>query len=187
MLPNIYDKYDSRKEHIMAVNSKQKGNAFERFVANYLSERFESIVGKPKGFIRKPDSGSYFGGKNQTRIETHLSEMQTFGDIIAPNDFLWSIEAKHYKTPLTLSGILNQKNADLDRWIEQASQDAYNAGKLPLIIIKYNNVDPFVLIRYPDMELKLPVLASETRFRYKGWEAIPLPVFFSEKDTAYFK
>ena len=48
----------------MAVNGKQKGNRFERDIANMFSERFATYTGIEKAFRRNPDSGSFFGGSN---------------------------------------------------------------------------------------------------------------------------
>ena len=87
----------------MAVNSKQKGNTFERKIANYLSERFQTYIGVEKAWKRNTDSGSFFGGKNQSRTEQYLTEHQQFGDIISPESFKYVIECKHYKTPFFIT------------------------------------------------------------------------------------
>ncbi len=47
----------------MGVNGKQKGNGFERKIANILSERFKEHTGLEQAFRRNIDSGSFFGGK----------------------------------------------------------------------------------------------------------------------------
>jgi hypothetical protein len=68
----------------MAVNSKNKGNAFERKIAKNLSERFEAHTGLTDAFRRNLDSGSFFGASNQSRIEKHGTEHANFGDILTP-------------------------------------------------------------------------------------------------------
>ena len=133
----------------MSVNGKQKGNTWERKVANYLSEHFKEWMGVDQSFRRAIDSGSYFGGKNQKRIETHLEEHQNFGDILTPTPFRFEIECKAYKTPPTLDSLLKQQYKKFDQWIEQAEQDALNSNKDALLIIKFNNTMPFVLIANP--------------------------------------
>ena len=130
----------------MAVNSKQKGNSFELKTAKILSERFEQIIGVPKGFRRNIDSGSYFGGKNQGRIATHGLEKAEFGDIISPANFKFEIECKHYKTPPSFSMMLNQDCKMIDEWIKKAEQDSINAGKDFMIIMKFNNVVESVVL-----------------------------------------
>jgi hypothetical protein len=129
------------------ANSKQKGNSFERVVANLLSERFAQFLGVEKGFRRNADSGSYFGGKNQQRISTHDVSHQNFGDILCPKNFKYSIECKHYKTPVSLNSILCQNSKQINDWIKQAETDAQNASKLPMLVIKYDNTEPMLLIK----------------------------------------
>ncbi len=161
----------------MAVNSKQKGNAFERKTANTLSARFKDFLGVEKGFIRHSDSGAYFGGKNSSRTETHLAEIQTFGDILCPKHFRWTIEAKNYKDPLTLNAILTQQSKQLDDWIAQAEQDANHANRHALLVIKFNQCEPFVL---------LTEIYPEIKFLYKNYRAYRFDYFLSFPDNHYF-
>lgn len=164
--------------------SVRKGKSWERDIANFLSARFSEYLKVEKGFIRKPDSGSYFGGSNIARTETHLVEFQTFGDILCPKNFRWTIEAKHYKEPFSLNSILLQKNKILDEWIAQAEQDARQAERSPLIIIKFNNCEPFVLC-YRN-EHNPAHVEFDPPFIYGNFEAHPFSVFFLGKDDQFF-
>ena len=136
----------------MAVNGKNKGNTYERKVSKLLSERFESTTGIKTAFFRNANSGAFFGGKNQVRIQTHDKDHQEFGDVICPKNFKFTIECKHYKTAPSWKQIINQSVKQWDDWIKQAKQDATNASKDFLLIIKYNNVDDFIIT-----ELELPI------------------------------
>jgi hypothetical protein len=69
------------------VNGKTKGNAFERKIANLLSDRFKDYLGVEKGFRRNPDSGSFFGGKNVARVDQYSQDYAIFGDLICPKEF----------------------------------------------------------------------------------------------------
>jgi len=80
------------------VNGKQKGNSFERKIANLLSDRFKEHTGIESSFRRNPDSGSFFGGSNHSRTEKYDTEFAIFGDLICPKSFAYSVECKHYKT-----------------------------------------------------------------------------------------
>lgn len=124
----------------MAVNSKNKGNSFERKISNMLSAHFSEHLGIAKGFLRNSDSGSYFGGSNAKRTETHNTEKATYGDIICPSAFRFSIECKHYKDGPSFSSILKQEYAMFDKWIGQAELDSKSSGKGVMIIMKFNNV-----------------------------------------------
>ncbi len=160
----------------MAVNSKNKGNTFERKMANHLSERFSDHLGIDQGFRRNIDSGSFFGATNQKRMETHLTENACFGDIMTPSSFRFSIECKHYKTAPSFASMVKQEFKLFDTWIEQARQDAVNAKLQMLVIIKFNGVPEFVVVEGND---------PDAFAYYKGTSLITLEKWL-ERDIGYF-
>ena len=162
------------------VNGKQKGNSFERLVANTLSDKFKEYLNKEKTFIRNPDSGSMLGGKNQSRMDTHLEEFQKFGDVLTPNAFRYSIECKSYKTPPSVNSIIKQEVKQWDVWLEQATQDSKNANRELLLIIKYNNTEPFVLVDKYINEIDFIL-------RYKQYVCYTLKQFLTLKEEWYFQ
>lgn len=127
------------------VNSKNKGNTYERKISNLLSERFKEKTGLEKSFTRNADSGSFFGGKNKARVETHSTDKATFGDIITPAKFNFTVECKHYKDAPTMNSIITQNVKLFDEWIIQAKQDSESANKDFIIICKFNNVADMVI------------------------------------------
>jgi hypothetical protein len=165
----------------MAVNSKNKGNTFERKISKILSERFEEHTGIAAAFRRNIDSGSFFGASNQRRIETHGTEHANFGDILTPEDFKFAVECKHYKTPPTFGAIIKGEYKLFDTWIDQAKQDAENAGKFWMIISKFNNVEEFVIIQPGFVSIQPKVV-----MRYKGSDIVPLKALLTEPDYFFF-
>lgn len=161
------------------MNSKNKGNTFERKIANLLSDRFLAQTGIPKSFRRNADSGSFFGGGNKTRTETHDLSKASFGDIIAPEEFAFSIECKHYATAPSFASMVKQEVATFDKWIGQAEQDGESSGKLPCIIVKYNNVPEIVLVQ--DVFGTLEPIA-----RYKTYFIVTLADFLAQADVCFF-
>lgn len=133
----------------MGVNGKAKGSNFERKIANLLSERFESRLGKKNGFRRNPDSGSFFGGSNAMRTESYDLDYAVFGDLICPRSFRYSVECKHYKTPPSFKGVVSHTVTQWDQWLEQAERDATSSNRQMSLIIKYNNVDEIVFLKAP--------------------------------------
>ena len=123
------------------TKSKNKGKAYERDVANFLTELYQ------ESFTRVPYSGAFVGGQNIVRTET-LSESQTRGfkgDIIPPDSFpLLVIEAKNYGEfrwhQLALGGEVKQ----LDEWIKQASESC-EANDKRLLCVKISRQGEFVL------------------------------------------
>lgn len=158
------------------TNSKNKGNSFERKIAKLLSERFSEYTGLKSAFSRNPDSGSFFGGMNETRITTHGTEHARFGDIVCPSDFKFIIECKHYKNPPSLKSFLNQDIKDWDDWLEQAEQDAKNSNKNLLLVIKYNRVN----------EIILTSLDLSVTNKYKGYSVMSLEDFLKNPDELFF-
>ena len=121
--------------------SKNKGKAFEREIANFLSDLYE------ESFTRVPYSGAFVGGKNAVRKE-HLDEAQIRGfkgDIIPPDT--WSklnIECKNY-ADFTFHALFQQKNIPLlNDWIDQ-TYDAADEGDFNLIIMKFSRRGKFVM------------------------------------------
>lgn len=163
----------------MAVNGKQKGNRFERDIANMLSERFREQTGIESGFRRNPDSGSFFGGKNLARAETHDTEWAVYGDLICPRKFKFAIECKNYKTAPILNAILTEKVSDWDSWIAQAKQDATASGKEMLLIVKYNRTATIAFVN-PNVMMLPP------SFSYKGTQAFTLDTVLEMPDSFFF-
>jgi hypothetical protein len=163
----------------MPVNGKSKGSRFERKIANLLSARFESVTGIKQGFRRNTDSGSFFGGSNQKRVETHDLDHALFGDLICPKNFRFSVECKFYKAGPTFSAIVKGNIAQWDDWISQAKQDAANSKKAMMLIIKYNGIDEIVFVEteIPDISLILP---------YKGVFGYRLQDFIKQDNIKFF-
>jgi hypothetical protein len=157
--------------------SKSKGNVFERKIANLFSKRFAEQTGIENSFRRDISSGSFFGATNQKRLATHDTETATFGDVMAPSNFKFSIECKHYKTPPTFTSMMKQDCKMISDWIAQATQDAVNSGKLMLVIAKFNNVAEFVIIDGHD---------DDALMMYRGYSIIPLTVWLARPDTYFF-
>lgn len=161
------------------VNGKTKGNAFERKIANLLSERFKDYLGVEKGFRRNPDSGSFFGGKNISRVDQYNQDYALFGDLICPREFNYSVECKNYKSPPGFAAVLAGAVSEWDKWLEQAKSDAAKSSRNMLLIIKYNNVPEFVLV---DLALE----GLECRYLYRGYRVYTLADFLTLPDCHYF-
>jgi hypothetical protein len=164
----------------MSVNSKNKGNTFERKISKLLSETFKARTGLETAFRRNIDSGSFFGGSNQRRTITHDTSKACFGDIVTPDDFIFTLECKHYATPPSFASILKQECATLDKWIEQAKQDAESAGKTMMIIAKFNNVPEMVVIPKSCKTKAVPAML------YKGHHIFLLSDILKEPISHFF-
>jgi Holliday junction resolvase len=121
------------------VNSKAKGGAFERQVANLLNEQFET-----KEFSRTPGSGAF------ATTHQHLPEHITVaGDLITPLNFKFCIECKKGYNDQSIFSLLDY-NSKIWQFIEQCENDAKKLNKVPMIIYKQDRKD-ILVITYKDM------------------------------------
>ena len=99
----------------MTSKSKNKGNSWERDIANHLTELYQ------EKFIRVPHSGAYIGGINSARKQ-QLDEQQirSFkGDIVPPSEWMkFNCEAKNYGD-FPFHQLLQGPCKQLDTWLDQ--------------------------------------------------------------------
>lgn len=165
------------------VNGKQKGNSFERNIANMLCERFAPYTGIEKPFRRNPDSGSFFGGSNIARVDMYDTNWALYGDLICPKNFRFSVECKHYKEPPTLNSVVRGEVKQWDDWLAQARQDAKVSGKQMMLIIRYNRTDIFAFLNWKIDDRK-PVIEYKGAYLYLLEDLLknhPDQFFFDEK------
>tara|TARA_R110002020_G_scaffold299910_2_gene515633 strand:- start:1010 stop:1534 length:525 start_codon:yes stop_codon:yes gene_type:complete len=116
-------------------NSKAKGSAFERKVAKILNEHFETT-----DFQRSPGSGAYATTHN---LPDHL---KIHGDLITPQNFIYSIECKKGYNDLDLYSLLNP-NSKIYEFIKQAEKDADQANKEAIVLMAQDRRDIIALIK----------------------------------------
>lgn len=126
--------------------NKNKGKAFERTIANDLTEIFKL------SFTRTPNSGAYVGGMNMFRMK-QLSDSQillTEGDIIVPDELHnMKIECKAYSS-LSFHQLFSSCK-QLDTWIEQATSE----DKVWFLIFKINRCGTYICFHnkyYPNFD-----------------------------------
>jgi|18_taG_2_1085343.scaffolds.fasta_scaffold34685_2 Holliday junction resolvase len=114
------------------INSRAKGNNFERALAKKLNTRFNT-----KEFCRTPGSGAF--GTTHTLPE-HL---KIHGDLITPEAFKFVIEAKK-GYDVKLEDVWREKS-DLYAFIEQAKRDAKASKREWLLIYKKDRQKEIVI------------------------------------------
>lgn len=136
-----YLNYQPRKKKLPS-KSKAKGSAFEREVANFLTELYGET------FIRAPGSGAYVGGSNAVRKEVlHEGTIRVFKGDICPGESFGRlvIECKNYKD-FPFHQFFTQEIKMLNTWIEQLL-DSIDEGDVPLLIFKISHRGKY--IAYP--------------------------------------
>lgn len=110
------------------VNSKKKGSKFERTVAKW----FESWTGYR--FERnRAGSGAWHTNKDLTSDITCTDEKHAHRCKI-------SIECKCYKDIKFEHMLLGNKNCDIIRFWDQATEDAKRGHKVPILCMRYNSM-----------------------------------------------
>jgi hypothetical protein len=164
----------------MAVNGKQKGNNYERNIANLLSDRFKDYTNIEKSFRRNPDSGAFFGGTNVNRMEVYDTDYAVYGDLICPRNFKFSVECKHYKSPPSFASIMLQKVTAWDDWLKKARQDASSANKQMILVIRYNGVKDVAFLEAGMLD-KTPIISYNNAYGYL------LSTVLEEDDSFFFE
>lgn len=123
----------------MPSKSKAKGSAWERSIAQHLTE----LYGEP--FLRTPSSGAFVGGINRHRVLTQQQHKNRKGDVTAPDAWLhFNIEAKSYADFPFHQLVRGDEVRILDSWIEQllfaAQPNDYN-----FIAMKFNRKGNYIL------------------------------------------
>lgn len=122
--------------------SKNKGNAFERELATYLSNLYG------ESFVRASHSGAYIGGKN-THRKQYLSENQVKsfkGDIIPPDEWIkFNAEAKSY-ADFSFHLLLTGEHKVLDSWLQQLL-DVADYGDCNILFMKFNRIGKYVAVQ----------------------------------------
>ena len=149
------------------INSRVKGNTFERKIAKRLNERFDT-----KEFCRTPGSGAF------ATTHTLPEYLQVHGDLITPKDFKFIIEAKR-GYDIKFEDIWKPKSK-LFEFIAQAKRDGEAAKKPWLLIYKKDRqkeivitdhefpIDPKATIRNYKLHLLEDVLALSSELFSNG-------------------
>lgn len=128
------------------VQSKNKGNCFEREIANEFTERFNDH------FQRTPQSGAITGGFNRAKVANLRNDACEIlsSDIISPEFFPFALELKNYgeKTGPKMYSILEGNERVLDKWLSQARGDAEFAKKQFLVLFKITRKSTYICIDY---------------------------------------
>lgn len=134
------------------MNSKKKGNKWERVVAKWLTTwtgyKFER---------NRAGSGAWWSNKDSVSDITCTDEKHAHRCKI-------SVECKSYKDIRFEHVLLGNKNCDIIEFWEQASRDAKRASKVPMLCMRYNSMpkEEFFLVISDDMVEAFGSVLEET-------------------------
>lgn len=126
----------------MPSSSKNKGNSFEREIADFLTKTYG------ERFIRAPGSGAYVGGKNTYRKQfLHEGQIRNFkGDIVPGESFpKLNAECKSYKD-FPFHQLFSGSVKILDLWIKQC-MEAADYQDFNILFMKFNRKGKYVAVQ----------------------------------------
>lgn len=152
------------------INSRAKGNRFERDLAKRLNSRFNT-----KDFSRTPGSGA-FGSTHS--LPKHL---KIYGDLITPEAFKFVIEAKK-GYDVKLENIWQEKS-DLYSFIEQAKNDARSSERDWILIYKKDRQKAIVITEkeFPTKE-QIRIRKMYYVYLLEDFLSLPDEHFFEDAD-----
>lgn len=118
------------------INSKNKGNTFQRNVAKILNTHFGTT-----DFMPTPGSGAF---ATTHKLPAHL---QIYGDLITPKNFAFTIEAKKGYNKENLGSIFNPKSQLISFW-KQTLRDSNKAGRSPLVIFQQDRKNTLAILEW---------------------------------------
>lgn len=137
------------------INSRSKGNRFERTIAKWWQEWTGYEFG------RVPGSGSLRWKKTD-----NITGDLCCTDVKHARRFPFNIECKSYEDIRFEHILLGNKSCKIMGFWEQASGDAKRANKVPILIMKYNSMKKGESFMVMAENLALSVLSQKPKKPY---------------------
>ena len=141
-----YDLSKLVKNKKKRLNSKNKGNTFQRKIAQMLNEHFATT-----DFAPTPGSGAFATTHN---LPAHL---QIYGDLITPQNFCFVLECKKGYNSENIGSTFTNKSL-IREALQQADRDAKKCSKIPMVIFQQDRKDILCII--PSKKFHAPFLSN---------------------------
>lgn len=135
----MQDEYDLSKlvkNKKKRLNSKNKGNTFQRKVAQMFNEHFGTDQ-----FAPTPGSGAF---ATTHSLPKHL---QIYGDLITPQNFCFVLECKKGYNNENIGSTFSKKSL-ITEALQQADRDAKKCAKIPMVVFQQDRKDILCIIPY---------------------------------------
>ena len=147
------------------INSRRKGNAFERKISSLLNERFET-----KEFCRSHGSGAF--------ATTHVlpQHIKVHGDLITPEKFKFVVECKSgYSVELD---DLYKPKSDFWEFIKQAKRDGDAANKDWLMVYQKTRRKAIVVSNVKAPLKHVELFGDCYMYSFEEFVKLPIDFFF---------
>ena len=150
-------------------DSGAKGHRGELELAKLFNKQFDSQV-----FARVVGSGNRWG-------QVAFVKKDYIGDLVTPDDFRFTIEAKHGYPEIDLYGSLSGGNATLDDWLNQAEEEAVLAQRAALLCWRKERHEWLSFVKTTILSLRF-----DYEIKYRDWTGTPLSNLFTLNRKFWF-
>jgi hypothetical protein len=173
---------DIFKERPKKIKSGRKGKRVELDLIKDLNERFGSVLSsRPQAgrFSRSVGSGNRWG----QRVQLSKAASDTYsGDIVCPEGFLFVLESKGGYNDIDLCTAFSGRQAELDSFLKQVSDDSKRCGRMPLLLWKKDRKPRLAFLKSEDLKGR----EFAYMLRYGQWTAISMEDLMSLEDDFFF-
>lgn len=156
------------------MNSKRKGNRFERSVSKWFS-----------------DWSGYKFERNRAGSGAWHSNIDAGADITCTDEkhahrCKLSIECKSYKDIKFEHTLLGNKGSEIEKFWDQALRDADRTKKVPILVMRYNSMPRNEFFIVLDSDVAVNLLSTYPKLRYTRYMFMNIPgktlyIFMSSK------
>ena len=173
------DNYDiSGLKKKKKVNSRTKGNSFERQIAKTFNDRFNTTE-----FSRSPGSGAF------ATTHTLPDYLKIYGDLITPQNFKYCIECKKGYNKENLYSLYNY-SSDFWGFLDQCLKDSEKCGKIPMVIYKQDRQPTLAIIpnhvQTSMLQQYIEIHKQEDPFTLRVYRIYKLEDLLKDHDTMWF-
>lgn len=126
------------------INSRNKGNAFERKLCEILNTFFNTT-----DFSRSPGSGAF---ATTHKLPEHL---MIRGDLITPQKFKWIIEAKCGYDKEGICSLFSKKSIMLD-WLVKVNKESLLAGRHFMLLLHQSRQETIAFTKHMPTYMNYP-------------------------------
>jgi hypothetical protein len=164
------------------IKSGKKGKRVELELIKSLNERFADLLAS------RPNAGKFsrsVGSGNRWGQRVHLSKAASdtySGDIVCPEGFLFVLESKGGYNDIDLCSAFSGKQAELDAFLTQVSDDSSRCGRKPLLLWKKDRKPRLAFLKTADLGGR----GFDRMFKYGEWTAVLCEDLLSLPDGFFF-
>jgi hypothetical protein len=170
------DDLTKKSKRKKGVNGNRKGKRTERELAKILTDRFGHV------FSRTLGSGNRW---SQTTLTGKANDVFS-GDLVTPDNFAYVLECKGGYPKITMDGIFENGNTELDGFLVQVSKDAHRTDKKPLLFWKKDFKPWIVFLKTKDLIEGCDTSIFQYYLKYREWTAVLLDKLLELPDEFFY-